>query len=497
MAQMTDHDGVVARMAAEERQCRPVTIALVVFCALAIAAAVTSKGFLEADSVSHYLAAHFAFQQPFRFVSVWDRPLFVLLYCVPTSLLGVLGARLTSLGIALVCAAVTWAIARRLGLRRPGLAVVCLLVQPLFFLHAFSEMTELMFAAVIGLAFYGYISRRWWLVAVAAGVSPLGRPEGFGFLLLAGLALLAHRRWLYVLILPVPLLLWSLAGWKLFGMPDYHGWGAWSFVRWLPENWPYAGKSSYEPGPLLGIRTVGTEHLASFVLRLPLIVSPVLLPLVIWGAGLGLLRRISDLRDETVRHVFLASGLPLGILVVHSLLWWRGLMASSGELRYLLIVAPFWALLAARGLEWATRWQQRLAWGVLAAAGAAPLVWNMCYPIVPLGQYEDDRLARQVVEWYRRDAELTAKYPRLCAASVSVYLQLDVAPGDGQRSVKWGRETVLARDKDVLLVWDQSNGTHNADDNMIVPRAMLVENGWKVRHTFVLNGRTWEAFSQD
>src|SRR5207249_4799215 len=53
------------------------------------------------------------------------------------------------------------------------------------------------------------------------------------------------------------------------------------------------------------------------------------------------------------RFQLLIAAIPFGILAVHSLLYCLGRMASNGELRYLLIVAPFWALLAAQGWEWA------------------------------------------------------------------------------------------------------------------------------------------------
>ena len=62
------------------------------------------------------------------------------------------------------------------------------LAQPLLFLHSFSELTELPFAALIGLSFLAYQRRQFLLMAVLVAISPLSRPEGFGFLLLAAAA---------------------------------------------------------------------------------------------------------------------------------------------------------------------------------------------------------------------------------------------------------------------------------------------------------------------
>ena len=62
------------------------------------------------------------------------------------------------------------------------------------------------------------VRRRWSdrLVAVAmallASISVTGRPEGIGLLFLAALALIAHRRWYYLLLLPVPCIIWTFFG---------------------------------------------------------------------------------------------------------------------------------------------------------------------------------------------------------------------------------------------------------------------------------------------
>jgi hypothetical protein len=496
---------------------RALWIAVSVFALLSLLAAAFSHGFLESDATSHYLAARFALVQPERFVSVWDRPLFVLLYCLPANLGGVMGARVMSLLIALLCAWVTWSLARQLKLGQPALAVGCLLVQPLFFLHSFAEMTELVFAAALGGAMLAYLRRRWMALALLAAILPLGRPEGFGFLLIAAASLLLHRRWLALALLPAGLLAWSLAGWLLFGRPDYDGWGAWSFLRWLPRHWPYSPESVYASGPLLGLKTTADGRtLASFLLRLPVIVSPLLMPLVFWGAWrwmggpLASLRdpiaslrdRLSPLREPQAQARLLCAGLPLGILAGHSLLWWRGLMASSGELRYLLIAAPFWALLAAEGLLWLTAqlrsgWQLRAGWGVIAAAGAVPILWNFCYVVVPLGEYDDDVLGREVVAWYQGEPRLAQRYPRLCAAAATLYYHLDCAPGETARTARWGRPTIEARPAGTLLIWDPISGMHNADRQMVATREEILAAGWRPLRTFSRNTQVWEVFASD
>ena len=53
---------------------KAVAIAAVLFCVLSTVAGVTSKGFLEADACTHYQYARFVWQEPYRLIDVWGRP---------------------------------------------------------------------------------------------------------------------------------------------------------------------------------------------------------------------------------------------------------------------------------------------------------------------------------------------------------------------------------------------------------------------------------------
>src|SRR5437867_1856308 len=117
-----------------------------VFATLSLILAFKSQGFLEADACTHYLYARHVFEEPHFLVNVWGRPVCTGWYAIPARLAGRVGARASSMLMALGLAAVTYRIAKLQGYRWPVLAFMFVLAQPLVFLHSFSELTELPFA---------------------------------------------------------------------------------------------------------------------------------------------------------------------------------------------------------------------------------------------------------------------------------------------------------------------------------------------------------------
>lgn len=445
----------------------------VIFAALAIGFALAGDGFLEADACTHYLIARWALAEPHQLVSVWGRPFCTALYALPAVLAGRFGVQLTSLAVAIAIGLITWRVARGQGYRRPELAGLFLLAMPLVFLHAFSELTELPFALLVALGLWMYQRRQFFWLAVFTGLMPLARPEGFGFLLLTAGALVLHRRWWWLAVLPLPLIAWNHAGWVIHGSQ-----GPW--WNWLRSNWPYADKSMYAAGPLL-----------HFVGLLPVLVSPILFPGLIFGIwrslhgvlNIALPRRLfaSTPDDHRLRVQLVIVTVPLGVLAIHSLLYWTGRMASNGELRYLLAVAPMWALLGSLGWEWAFArmgWRSPVKW---AAAGAmVPLVLNFTvWGVLPLKSYEDWQISAALAEWYFSDERLQATYPRLMASHGAIYYYADISMHDPERARPWGQATVQARPPGTLLIWDPVYGLYNSDAKMSVTVAQIEQAGWR------------------
>jgi hypothetical protein len=467
-----------------------ILLASLLFSGLSAYLASTSESDLEADATTHFLMARYALKEHHYLTDVWGRPLCTAVYALPARIgtveQGRFATRLTSLAMALIVAAVTYLIAKRQGFRRPALVWLLLLAQPVFFLHSFSELTEIPFAIVLMLAFLAYQRKQWLAMAALTGLLPLGRPEGFGFIVMAAAALLAHRRARWLWILPLPFLAWTYAGWFIEAtapsMPPLP-WYRWLFnarwPTWVFRRWPYSYQSMYGRGfPL------------SFVGRLPVLVGPLIFPFTLVGLALELRWLLPERRasgwiawlrglSHERRCEFWIVLIPLSILIVHSILWWRGKMGSNGELRYLVIVGPFFAIAGARGWEWIwTRfdWKAPLLWAGVAAL--LPASVNKFYKVVPLKLYEEGIVARDVARWYGSDAALRRDFPRIMPTMQQVYFYMDLSQTDKQRTLQAMKPLVEEAPPGTLMVWDPIYGQHNSNSELCNTPEEIEEAGW-------------------
>jgi hypothetical protein len=454
-------------------------LAILAFAICSLAAAATSRGFLESDGATHFVFARHALEQPIFFIDIWGRPLCTALFAIPARFGGLFGVRATSMLCAMGCALVAMIIAAGSSSRdraapnpplpvvrgRAGkgvehqalLALIFTLGQPLLFLHSFSELTELPFALIIGLAFLCYQRQWWWGMAIFATISPLGRPEGFAFLILALAVLAIHRKWTPMIILPTGLIAWSIAGHILVGSD--HGW--W---RWLIDHWPYESGSEYQRGPLLYYLAV-----------LPTLVGPFAFP-AIW---IGVWRSARSDATGHQRQVDRAiAALPITLLAGYSVLFWLGKFSSSGALRYLLIVSPLWGCLTASGWQWIferMKWRHAISWAALAVV--TPGIVNWTYPFIPLKQSASWSQAEKFVRWYE-SSKLKQTHPRILCNHPGIFFYMGSSPWDRRFVEPWTPEAVDHPASDLVLLWDRDFCLGNSDPKMVIPIDRIKAAGW-------------------
>ena len=440
-----------------------------VFALLSLIMAMWSRGFLEADGITHYLYAREAWSSPWIFTDVWGRPTVKVLHAIPAAVpgtwfgtpVGLLLVRATSLLLALAGAALAWRVASKMPAfyERPALGFVCALGSPLVFLHSFAVLTELPFGTLMVACLWAYAGRRWWLLALLAGLLPATRPEGIGFVLVVLVGLAMHRRWLELPLVLVGPLTWTLAGSWLSGDDG-------NPLTWLVRSWPYSGDSTYAAGPLF-----------KFVGMLPAAVGPGLTPFVLIGLTTILLRSRGWMRDHETRIALSAAAVPMIVLVVHSLLHWTGKMASSGDVRYLLAVAPFWGALTALGFARVAGWIRMRAPELIAIVlGLIPWVaLQIGYPVVPLEMVGDAVGAEDVADWWRSpaSAELRETHPTLRVDHPVALYRLDMPPIAGG-----GLQLVRSAPPGTTFVWHEVYSLFNADDQKTVGPDEILAGDW-------------------
>jgi hypothetical protein len=308
--------GLVAR-----RLDRTERAVLLAACAVFAVSAVASPVSYVHDHFTHFRHARSAWENPSQLLDLWDRPAFMLLYSGPARL-GLAAARLVSVVPAAVAIAATMLAARAARLPRPWLAGVLVAAQHDLFGQASSTMTELLLAAGLALACWGFLEERPWLAAAGLAFCGVTRPEAPLVVAAGTLVLVArYRRPALALAVAAPFVAYLALGTAVHADP-----------LWIIHGNPYR--------ETVGLRLEAGQVLHSFFYEaLAEGQPPPLLLLELAGAVLVL-------REGRHRAIFLlgpvaALWLLCTFLRIGPHDWWR-------QSRYLVSIAPVLALLAAR-----------------------------------------------------------------------------------------------------------------------------------------------------
>jgi len=326
--------------------------------AFAISALVSPNSYVH-DHYTHYRHARAAWDNPLLLLDPWDRPAFMLLYSGPARL-GLAAARLVSTIPAAIALGATMLAARAAGLRRPWLAGLFVFAQVDFFGEASSTMTELLLAAGLAVACWGFFEERPWLAAAGLAFGAVARPEAPLLVGICALALLArHRR-----LGPVLLAFAPFVAWVAIGSALHHD------LLWYLHGNPYRGA--------IGLRLEGRQLFESFFYEALAQGQP--LPLLLLEvAGAALLLREGGRRAALLLGPIAAVWLLLTFLRIGPFDWWR-------QTRYLVSVAPLLALVAARAHEAIAERLPRLSPPALllaAAIGAGTILAKAWRPSLP------------------------------------------------------------------------------------------------------------------
>lgn len=397
----------------------------------------------EGDSTLHYLNAREGVSRSWLvLLSSWARPLFKALIIGP-AWVGMGAARLVIAVLATLLVAQTIGLARDLKLERAWFAGLLLIAQPLTFLACHDTLTEIPAALALYGALRLWLHRKYALSCLLISFIPAIRPEGYFFMALwVALALVAVRNGEAprVVLGPLPLLgvgllLWMAVCWWAQGTPLYP----------FRSFWPIGGWG------------YGSGHWWDYLGRWPWFMGSALFPLFLVGA-------VKSFRRE-MTLVWVLWWLVLGL---HSFLWWRGLFASAGMLRIMVVIAPSSALITLVGFNAVVEWLKRKAvpshWQT--ALGVAFTAWAAQVVVVrAVGDYyaQAQWVAWPVAEYLLRE-QLVPPGTQFFAANALMLTALDYPRTQVERvEMKYEREAELALLRGLrpgaVGVWD--NGSSN------------------------------------
>ncbi len=291
---------------------------LVVLCVWIARGAVQSRGYYWADDYSHLLLSREAIHHPTRLLDVWGRPIMTAVY-IPGSLVGDIGARLTSLLLAGLAAVLCVATVRRLGVRTlPLVAAVFLLAQPLPAMIAYSALPQIVFSTLLALAFLLDVSGHPRAAALTASLLPLARVEGLVVVVVWCAWSIHRKRFLDIPFLAVGFGAWAIIGGLVYADP-----------LWILHDNPYGilGTIYKAGGWRYGFKAAVTSGGAA-VLAIGLIAAP-----------------------RAWRRATLALSVLIGLFVFYLFVWTAGAFNTLPTPVYLVSLAVPLAIVSAVGLN--------------------------------------------------------------------------------------------------------------------------------------------------
>lgn len=280
------------------------------------------------DCIVRYFNARASWSDPDQFFSVWNRPLFMVLFA-PAALIG---RDAMMVQMILLSAWGGWLLYR--SLQRLG-AQDAHWVLPFFFFQAFyfsisrNFLTEPLAVTVICIGLHALVHQRYTLFALMGGLLPLARLELIAILPIWAVALAQAGRWKHIAWMALPILVLMVLGYLVKDTDD---------PLWLvTDTFGREGKNRY-----------GHRDVWHYFQRYAYVVGPV----VFFFLLTGLLERLTRLRIDLF---VLLQG--IGILMLYVIFSTKLNMGNSaGFLRNLIPMTPFVAILAYEGLM---AWQGR------------------------------------------------------------------------------------------------------------------------------------------
>jgi hypothetical protein len=409
---------------------------VIAFMAFASFVIVSPGSFQSGDTHLHYLIARYAGFEPRLFLDHWGKPVYTLLYFLPSQF-GYAGAKVFTVFLGVSAVFLTGSVAKMLGVKKPRWSAIALLFSPIFFIHLNTAMTEVLFAFWLVAGIWLWLRNRLIVGAVWLSFLPFVRTEGFILVPLLSLWLIPLKAWKAFFLLGLGTALYSVVGSIFY----YHD------LLWVFHQNPYAADSQiYGSGPW-------NHFLISYKITwgIPLVLS----------LGLGLVFLPKDLfqsrfSQDLKRSFWLLIIAPfLVFLVFHSWAWWAGKVASNGEIRVLACTMPMAVIIANYGVQYLSslvKWKWAAESVYLATLSLIVITPLSLFPI-PFERSKGQEVIKQATD------EIQSNYAgrKIWFTDPQVPVELGLNPFDHAATQQWFPDAVRPEEgmsNGDIVVWD-------------------------------------------
>lgn len=276
------------------------------------------------DCVTRYYNTKKAIADPSMFFSLWNRPLFVLLF-FPVAQIGPTAMMLQMIAITTIAGYYLFKAVEGMQVRYSSLVLPLFFFQTYFFSVSRNNLTEPLAVAIICLGLYFLVRERYLWFAVVGSLLPLARLELSVLLAVWGLVLIMRGQWKYLWILAVPTLVVDLIG-IIYKDGD---------VMWMVNE--TFGKESEE-------NRYGHTDFWSYFKRYIFVTGPV----VFYFMLIGLFERVSRWKID----LFIFVQFVLGFMLYVVFSWKLNMGNAAGFLRNLIPLTPMVAVIALFGFNY-------------------------------------------------------------------------------------------------------------------------------------------------
>ena len=422
------------------------------------------------DGISHYIISRFSFQHPELFYDLWGKPLFTLLSS-PFSQFGLKGIAIFNITCGMLSALCAFRIAKLIKLKHAWAILFFCIFSPIYFGVLNSGLTEPLFSLLLVFSILRCFQGKGLQAAFIFSFAPFVRPEANFLIPVFVVYFLFNKNFK-----AIPLLFAGTVLFSVIGYFHFHD------ILWLKTQSPYTAANGMKYGEVHGeffSYLKEYEHLIGKALLYPFVAGCFfffLYPFIrkfegkVEGEKEGL--SVLFFKEEFL----LLYGCLFAVIIVHTVVWWKGIFPTLGLLRYMSNIIPLASILCLRGLNFIfiyvnSKWI-RLTITIIFCAWIFSTPFNEFYYPFTFVQGEE-AVVKQSSDWLLK--EHLEKNMIYSSHPYSIPL-IGIDPYDG---TKFNRCVSLHADKpgegvpvNSIIIWDAHYSAH--DDHL--PAKIFLES---------------------